>query len=59
MNVLRLEETVLMNKVEFLEKSVFFLVTLETYWVMCYINYVFDYSEHYHLGRKFWIFQNK
>ena len=36
MNVLRLTETMLMNKVEFLEKTVFFLVRPETYWVMCY-----------------------
>ena len=27
----------LMNKVEFLEKPVFFLVRPETYWVMCYV----------------------
>ena len=31
MNVLRLKETMLMNKVEFLKKTVFFLVGLETY----------------------------
>ena len=36
MNVLRLKETMLMNKVEFLKKAVFFLVRPETYWVMCY-----------------------
>ena len=35
MNVLRLKETMLMNKVEFLQKTVFFLVRPETYWVMC------------------------
>ena len=38
MNVLRLEETMLINKVEFLEKTVFFLVRPETYWVMCYAS---------------------
>ena len=37
-NVLSLKETILMNKVEFLEKTVFFLVRLETYWVMYYKN---------------------
>ena len=38
MNVLRLKETMFMNKVEFLEKNcVFFLVRPETYWVMCYM----------------------
>ena len=37
MNVLNLKETMLMNKVEFLEKTVFFLVRPETYWVMCYM----------------------
>ena len=31
MNVLRLKETMLMNNVEFLEKTVSFLVRLETY----------------------------
>ena len=31
MNVLRLEETMLVNKVEFLEKTVFLLVRSETY----------------------------
>ena len=31
MNVLQLKETVLINKVEFLEKAVFFLVRPETY----------------------------
>ena len=31
MNVLRLKETMLMNKVEFLKKNVFFLVRPETY----------------------------
>ena len=31
MNVLRLKETMLMNKVEFLKKAVFFLVRPETY----------------------------
>ena len=31
MNVLRLEETMLINRVEFLEKTVFFLVRPETY----------------------------
>ena len=31
MNVLRLKETMLMNKVEFLEKTVFFIVRGETY----------------------------
>ena len=36
MNVLRLNETMLMNKVEFLGKTVFFLVGPETYWVMSY-----------------------
>ena len=35
MNVLRLKETMLMNEVEFLEKTVFFLIRPETYWVMC------------------------
>ena len=35
MNVLRLKETMLMNKVEFLKKTEFFLVRLETYSVMC------------------------
>ena len=34
MNVLRLKETTLMNEVEFLEKTVFFLVSPEAYWVM-------------------------
>ena len=37
MNVLRLKETMFMNKVEFLEKAVFYLVKPETYWVMCYV----------------------
>ena len=36
MNVSRLKETLLMNKIEFLEKTVFFLVRPETYWVMCW-----------------------
>ena len=36
MNVLHLKKTVLMNKVEFLEKTVFFFVRPETYRVMCY-----------------------
>ena len=31
MNVLRLKETILMNKVEFLEKTVFFLVRPEAH----------------------------
>ena len=31
MNVLRLKETMLMNKVEFLDKTVFLLVRPETY----------------------------
>ena len=31
MNVLRSKETMLINKVEFLEKTVFFLVRLGTY----------------------------
>ena len=31
MNVLRLNGTMLMNKVEFIEKTVFFLVRPETY----------------------------
>ena len=31
MNLLRLKETMLMNKVEFLEKTEFFLVRPETY----------------------------
>ena len=35
MNVLRLKETMLKNKIEFLEKTVFFLVRPETYWGMC------------------------
>ena len=35
MNVLRLKETILMNEVEFLEKTVFFLVRPGTYRVMC------------------------
>ena len=50
MNVLRLKETLLMNKVEFLEKTVFFLVKPKIYWVMCYVlqmqinKFVFDYK---------------
>ena len=36
MNLLRLKETMFMNKVEFLEKTVFSLVRPQTYWVMCY-----------------------
>ena len=36
MNLLRLKETMLMNKIAFLEKPVFFLVRPVTYWVMCY-----------------------
>ena len=39
MNVIRLKDTMLMNKFVFLEKTVFFLVGPETYWVMCYISY--------------------
>ena len=35
MNVLYLKETMLMNKDEFLEKTVFFLIGPEIYWVMC------------------------
>ena len=31
MNVLRLNETLLMNKVEFLEKTMFFLIRPENY----------------------------
>ena len=31
MNVLRLKETMLLNKVEFLEKTLFYLVRPETY----------------------------
>ena len=31
MNVLRLQKSMLMNKIEFLEKTVFFLVRPETY----------------------------
>ena len=34
MDVLRLKETMFMSKVEFLEKTVFFLVRLKTYWVV-------------------------
>ena len=37
MNVLSLKETMLMNKVGFLEKTVPFLVRPETYWEMCYL----------------------
>ena len=36
MNVLRLKETMLMNKVGFPEKPVFLLVRPKTYWVICY-----------------------
>ena len=35
MNVKRLEETILMNKAEFREKTVFLLARPETYWIMC------------------------
>ena len=42
MNVLRLKETRLMNKVEFLEKTVFFFVRPESYWVMCYVQLTFE-----------------
>ena len=38
MNVLCLKETMFMNNVEFLEKTVFFLVRPETYLVMCYLS---------------------
>ena len=41
MNVLRLKETMLMNRVEFLQKTMFFLVRPETYWVVCYLNICF------------------
>ena len=34
MHLSRLKETMLMNKVEFLVKTVFFLVRPETYWVV-------------------------
>ena len=36
MIVLRLKETMFMNKVEFIEKTVRLLVRPETYWMMCY-----------------------
>ena len=38
MHVLRLKETMLMNKAEFLEKTVFFLVRPETYWVVFWVH---------------------
>ena len=37
MNVLRLKKIMLINKVEFLEKTVFFLIRPETYQVMYHI----------------------
>ena len=39
MNVLRLKETMLMDKAKFLEKTVFLLFRRETYWVMCYTKF--------------------
>ena len=39
MDVLLLKETMLMNKVEFYLKVVVLLVTLRTYWVMCYASW--------------------
>ena len=47
MNLLRLKETMLMNKVEFIEKTLFFLVGPETYWVMCYGD-----ARHFHDRRQ-------
>ena len=38
MNVLRLKETMLMNKVEFPKKTVFVVVRPETYGVVCYVR---------------------
>ena len=35
--VLLLKETMLMNKVEFYQKNVFFLVSPGTYWSACYV----------------------